>query len=95
MNLFIQGAIMFGFFVASIFFAKFWRETHDRLFLLFALSFGLMGVNRIGFLLTGLETELRTYQYFVRLIAFILIIVAIVDKNVFAKTQVRSDKVAP
>jgi hypothetical protein len=78
---FLSGAIMMGFAVASMFFTRFWVKTKDRLFLAFAIAFSLMAVERIFLMLTDVEDETRTYLYFLRLIAFICIIVAIVDKN--------------
>lgn len=87
MSLFLHGAIFLGFAVLGIFFLKFWKQSNDRLFLLFACSFFLMSVNRIGFLVTGTESELRTYVYYVRLAAFLLIIWAIVDKNLRSRAK--------
>ncbi len=91
MNLFIHGAIMFGFAAAGLFFFRFWQDTNDKLFLLFSCSFLLMAVNRVALLLTGTESELRTYVYCVRLFAFLLIIYAIVEKNT-AIARKTSDK---
>ena len=60
---------------------RFWRETRDRFFLLFALSFCIEGANR--FMLTryvGPNEDAPVY-YLVRLVAYGLIIAAIVMKN--------------
>ena len=76
----LQGATMMGCFAVALFFARFWRETADRFFLLFALAFATFGVNR--FLLVALtDDEAETVVYVVRLLAFLLIIAAVVDKN--------------
>jgi len=48
MNLFFLGAIAALSLVAALFFLRFWHRTRDRLFLAFALSFGVEGVNRIA-----------------------------------------------
>jgi uncharacterized membrane protein len=90
LSLFVHGAIMFAFGTVALFFFRFFRDTKDRLFLLFGLSFAILALNRIGFLLMGTESELRTYLYFVRLVAFALIIVAIVDKNVSSRQSASS-----
>ncbi len=78
---FLQGAIAMCFALAGLFFLRFWRDTRDRLFLLFAASFWLQALTRVGLSLIGQPDE-RTYWYVVRLIAFLLIVVAIVMKNV-------------
>lgn len=83
MDSFLQGTIAAGFAVAGLFFLRYWKETRDRLFLLFALSFFTSAVNRA--MLVAVATaqgEHAHYFYLVRLASFLLIIVAIVDKNV-------------
>jgi hypothetical protein len=67
--------------VAALFFLKFWRQTHDRFFLVFALAFWALALNWTGLAATRRGDEARTYFYLVRLTAFVLIIGAIVDKN--------------
>jgi hypothetical protein len=80
MKLIVIGAIAMGFLVASLFFLRFWRETRDRLFALFALSFFVLAVNRVGIGLAA-GSGVRDYLYGVRLLAFVLILLAILDKN--------------
>ena len=66
---------------AALFFLRFWKHTRDRFFLFFALSFAVEGVNRvILFLSVGPNEEAPVY-YLVRLVAYGLIVAAIVDKN--------------
>jgi hypothetical protein len=77
----ILGATATAFAVAGLFFLRFWRDTGDRLFLLFALSFGLMSFGRCGLALTQEFTDARNYWYVLRLFSFSLILIAIVDKN--------------
>ena len=36
----LMGAVAMASFVATIFFLRFWRQTRDSLFLLFAIAFG-------------------------------------------------------
>jgi len=80
-NAFLSGAVMLGFFLAGLFFLRFWGRTRDRLFLLFAISFGVMGVQRIALLVSTDTDERAVWLYGLRLVAFLLIIGAIVDKN--------------
>jgi uncharacterized membrane protein YeiB len=77
----VSGAILMGYAVCALFFLRFWRQTHDRLFLVFALAFGLLGIQRLALVLTEPVEEWRTGLYVVRLLAFLLILGAIVDKN--------------
>jgi hypothetical protein len=77
----ITGAIVMGYAVAGLFFARFWRQTRDRLFLIFAIAFWLLGVQRLALALTVEMLESQTGFYLLRLFAFLLILGAIVDKN--------------
>ena len=77
---FLHGAITIGFFVAGLFFFRFWRDTLDRLFLLFALSFWLQAGIRIALAVVG-QPEERVYLYALRFVAYALILAAIVMKN--------------
>lgn len=78
---FLFGVIAAGFAVGGLFFLRFYRESRDRLFALFALSFFVLAVNRVGLVLVARHDVKGDYLYWVRLLAFLLILVAIVDKN--------------
>ena len=80
MNEILTGAIATGSFVVGLFFFRFWRRTSDRFFLFFALSFWIECVNRIA-LAISLGSELEPFCYLVRLVAYGLIVLAIVEKN--------------
>ena len=67
--------------VAGLFFLRFWRDTRDRLFLYFAISFLVEGVNRAALGMSADPNEGRPFFYFVRLLSFLLILIAIVQKN--------------
>jgi hypothetical protein len=77
----IAGAIVMGYAVCGLFFLRFWRETGDRLFLVFALAFWLLAIQRLALALSAPLEESRTGRYLVRLFAFLLILGAIIDKN--------------
>jgi hypothetical protein len=77
---FLQGAIATCFALAGLFFFRFWRDTLDRLFLFFAVSFWLQALTRVGLSVGGHADE-RAYWYLVRLLAFLLIVAAIAMKN--------------
>ena len=77
----MMGAIAMGSTIAALFFLRFWRETGDRLFVMFAISFLLLGITRLGLALSHDSIEGETHWYWGRLAAFVLILIAIVDKN--------------
>jgi hypothetical protein len=81
LNLIISGAILMGYAVAGLFFLRFWRDTRDRLFLIFGSAFWILALQRLALVLTRDMLETQTGLYLVRLAAFLLILYAIVDKN--------------
>jgi alpha-D-ribose 1-methylphosphonate 5-triphosphate synthase subunit PhnI len=87
MKLILAGALTMGFVIAGLFFLRFWRQTRDRLFALFALSFFAMALNRLMLSILwayspgGVRGPWHDRMYWVRLVAFLLILLAILDKN--------------
>ena len=78
---FLSGLLVAGYAVAALFFLRFWRQTRDRLFAWFGASFALLALQRIALVSAG-QLPFDVYWYYVlRLIAFVLIVVAIVEKN--------------
>ena len=76
----LVGAFAVGCFVAALFFLRFWRTTRDRFFLYFAVAFAIEGLHRVViFQVVGPEAS--PLHYLPRLVAYGLIIAAIVDKN--------------
>jgi len=80
-SVFLYGASAVASGTAGLFFLRFWRDTRDRFFAFFALAFWAFAFNSVGLALTRSIDEARTYFYLVRLVAFLLIIWAVVDKN--------------
>jgi hypothetical protein len=80
-SLLISGAITMGYAVAGLFFLRFWRETRDRLFLIFTAAFWVLGLQRLALVFSRDMVEDHTVLYLIRLFAFLLILGAIVDKN--------------
>jgi len=68
-------------FVIGTIFLRYWRQGRDRFFLLFAASFFVEGVNRVVQALSEAPNEGNLTRYGVRLVAFTLILAAIIDKN--------------
>ena len=79
---FLLGAVAMASLVAATFFWRFWRQTHDRFFMLFAAAFLLEAINRTTLAAIGSVTEEQEpLFYLVRLFSFVLILIAVVDKN--------------
>jgi len=77
---FVSGAIAALYVVAGLFFLRFWRRTRDALFVNFALAFWLFAAQAV-MSIAGVLREEQSWLYLLRLLAFALIIVAIVRKN--------------
>jgi uncharacterized membrane protein HdeD (DUF308 family) len=80
-NNLLLGAIAMASMLAALFFLRFWRSTHDRFFLFFALSFFLEGINRILMGVSNIGDENQPLYYLIRLISYVLILIALLDKN--------------
>lgn len=78
---FLSGAVSAGFLFAGLFFLRFWRKTHDRLFVAFAIAFWLLGLNQALLTFSSVPAEERSWLYLLRLAAFVLILAAIWRKN--------------
>jgi hypothetical protein len=85
MEQFLTGTIAMAFAVAGLFFLRFWRTTGDRLFLIFALAFWVLGIARLGLVLFNGITEFHIGLYALRVSAYLLIAYAILEKNWQAK----------
>ena len=78
---FLAGAACISHLIIAMFFLRFWQKTRDRLFLFFAGSFLIMMVERLIRAATFTENDAAPYVYSIRLAAFVVIIIGIVDKN--------------
>lgn len=89
MNEFLMGANALASAAIALFFLRFWQQTRDRLFLAFSLSFALLTASRTG--LAAVQTaEDKSIFYWARLAAYLLILVAVIDKNRGAKDKQQS-----
>jgi hypothetical protein len=78
---FISGALAMGYWTVGLIFFKSWFRTRDRLFAAFAAAFWLLAVVRLSLVVLSDMVEHTPYLYGVRLLAYLLILAAIVDKN--------------
>lgn len=77
----LSGVIIAGNLVAALLFLRLWRDTRDRLFVSFAVAFALFALQRLLLALTTETVEDAAPLYVVRLLGFLVLIWAIVDKN--------------
>jgi hypothetical protein len=89
MNDILTGAIAMGSLVIALFFLRFWRNTRDRFFLYFALSFLVEGVHRVYSAIGDNGAEDSPLHYLIRLLAYGLILWAILEKNLPRKGSPR------
>lgn len=66
---------------AGLFFFRFWRESRDRLFAFFGAAFWVLAVSWALLALINPSDETRPYADAIRLVAFLLMIAGMVDKN--------------
>jgi hypothetical protein len=77
----LHGALVITCVFASVFFGRFWWQSRDRFFGMFAGAMVLLGANWVAVLIAEANDETSGLIYLIRLSAFLLIIAAIVDKN--------------
>ena len=77
----LVGGIGIASLVVGVFFLRFWKMTRDRFFLLFALAFWIDGAHRVAINVLLTPDTTSPEHDLPRLLAYGLIIVAIVDKN--------------
>jgi hypothetical protein len=82
LSLFLLGATSMAAAVAGLIFLRMWRESRDRLYALFASAFWLEALGRIGLLWTPDAGQADVSRYALRIVAYGMIVLAIIDKNV-------------
>lgn len=78
---FLAGATVMGFWLAGLFFLRFWTRTREQLFLAFTIAFWLLGLSQALLTFSNVPVEERTPLYLLRLAAFLLILTAVWRKN--------------
>jgi hypothetical protein len=79
--IFLQGVSATGAWVSGLFFFRFWYQSRDPLFGFFGAAFWLLAASWALLALSSPTEESRPYIYAVRLVAFVLMITAMVAKN--------------
>jgi zinc transporter ZupT len=83
----MYGAISMASLTIALFFLRFWRNTGDRFFLYFALSFFIEGLHRVYSAVLNEAGEDSPLHYLIRVAAYGLIVWAIVEKNLPRKDR--------
>lgn len=81
MNDLLSGVLIACYGAIAVFFLRFWVIARERLFAMFAVAFLVLAAQRLALSLTHASMENQTVFYLLRLAAFVIIVVAIVDKN--------------
>jgi len=89
MDYLMAGAIAMASMTIALFFLRFWRNSGDRFFLYFALSFAIEGLHRLYAVIQDGGGEDSPLHYLIRLLAYGLILWAILDKNLPRKKRGR------
>ena len=77
----LAGAMVAMYAVAALFFLRFWSQSRDRLFASFSAAFWLLALQRLALVYDPFAEEGMVWPYAIRLLAFLLILWAIIDKN--------------
>ena len=78
---FVSGGTAVAAFVIALYFIRYWRHTRDPLVFMFSAGFLTFAISRLILAFLDEDDEGRVFIYGLRLVAFILILVAIIDKN--------------
>ena len=90
---FVSGMITMGFATAALFFFRFWQRTADSLFAIFGIAFLCFALNHALTALLDFARDDQSWIYLLRLAGFVLLIAAIVRKNVGPKPRGPENKV--
>jgi hypothetical protein len=67
--------------IAALFFARYYRDSRDSLFLFFAAAFAIESVNRTLLAFSPTPNEAAQALYLLRILSYVLILLGIVSKN--------------
>ena len=77
----VAGMLVMGYGVAALFFLRFWRRSGERIFAFFATAFVLLALQRFGLAIVDLIPIGPTPLYTLRLLAFVVLLAGILEKN--------------
>ena len=83
----LSGALLCSYAIAGVHFLRFWKRTGDRLFVHFAIAFWLFALNQLASSIRVVADETSGYEYLLRVLGFIVIILGIIDKNFATRSR--------
>lgn len=78
---FLSGGIVMANGAIGLIFYRFWRNSGDRLFLMFSLAFWVFAIERTLLVFITPNNEITPLIYLVRVLGFFLIVWGILEKN--------------
>ena len=81
MKYYMWGLLAMASLVPALFFLRYWRSSRDRLFAFFAVAFALMALEWTLSALYGTDLSDHFYVLLLRILAFVAIIIGVLDKN--------------
>jgi len=78
---FVQGISATAAWASGLLFVRVWRQSHDPLFGFFGAAFWLLAASWVLLAVSSPTEETRPYIYGVRLVAFALLIIGMLEKN--------------
>jgi len=92
-TVFLAGITMATFAASALFFLKLWKAAQDSFFLFFAGACLLLSIERVvALFVQGVLYTVRTplpesssWIYFIRMLSFLMILTAIISKNLHKK----------
>ena len=78
---FLAGATSVAELIAAGWFLRFWKRTRDPLFRSFAIAFFLFSGDQVIRSVLGVDDERTGYAYLLRVVGFVVILAAILGKN--------------
>jgi hypothetical protein len=90
MDQFLRGVTAAGCLTIGLFFLRFFQRDRDRLFMFFSLSFFLLAADRIALAVASAGGITTAIPYWARAFAYLLITLAILDKNISRANSARS-----
>jgi hypothetical protein len=85
----LSGISLATFGASGLFFLKFWLTSREKFFLYFSFAFWLLSIERIALMIVhesehavrNAITEANSWVYLIRLLAFIFIVFAVLERN--------------
>lgn len=82
MSDFLQGATFLASLAVAVLFLRFWRQSREPLFAVFAGAFAVFALNRVALaVLDDSDEEHRLWVYVSRAVVFALIAGAVINQN--------------